>query len=201
MIGRIEQIVRLKGYILKNTSETKLGQAVRADYQFTFSSAFKKRHLLPKLFANPGFLAVVVYRIQQSLENRTFSRMSMVISSLNLAITGAEICHGAQISTPLTIRHPNGIVIGGNVQIGSECVLMHGVTIGQKGPDATSDGGSPTIGDRVRIGAKASVLGKINVMNGTIIGAHALLLTNTTENSTYVGVPARRIKTGIKTNE
>jgi len=194
--GRKEQTVRPEGSILETTSKSKLSYAVRSDYQLTFNSEFKRRHLIPKLIVNPGFLAVVLYRIQQSLENRKLNRMSMIISSLNLGITGAEICHGAHISSPFTIRHPNGIVIGGNVVIGKDCVMMHGVTIGQKGPDATYDADSPIIGDNVKIGAKASILGKILVRNGTIVGAHALLLTDTTENSTYVGVPAKKLREG-----
>jgi len=181
---------------LKRKSIKKLFSDVRNDFEFTFGSEFKKRFLLSKLIANPGFFAVVTYRVQQFFQSLSMNRAAIIVSSLNLVITGAEICLGAEISSPLSIRHPNGVVIGGNVTIGSSCVLMHGVTIGQKGPDASYDVGSPTIGNQVKIGAKASVLGKIQVMNGTIIGAHALLLTSTTENSTYAGVPAKRIKSG-----
>lgn len=182
-------------------SNSNLIANIKSDFQFAFNSEFKIRRFLSRLSANPGFLSVVLYRFQQSLESRSLDRMSMIVSSFNLMITGAEICHGAKISVPLTIRHPHGIVIGGNVVMGRNCVVMQGVTIGQKGPDSSFDSGSPTIGDEVRIGAKASVLGKIVVKNGTVVGAHALLLTSTSENSTYVGVPAKKMTRGTETNE
>jgi serine O-acetyltransferase len=174
---------------------------IKNDFQFAFDSEFKIGRFLSKLTVNPGFLSVVIYRCQQFLENRSLNRISMAFSSFNLIITGAEICHGAKISVPLSIRHPHGIVIGGNVVIGRNCVVMQGVTIGQRGPDSTFDNGSPIIGDGVRIGAKASILGKVLVGNGTVIGAHSLVLTDTSENSTYVGVPAKKVTRGREADE
>jgi serine O-acetyltransferase len=72
-------------------------------------------------------------------------------------------------------------------RIGRDCLILQCVTLGR----LQSDDGYPTIGNRVEIGAGASILGSIHVGDGSIIGANAVVLTDVPPDSVAAGVPAR----------
>ena len=101
------------------------------------------------------------------------------------AVTGADIPLNCHLGGGLTILHPNGIVIHPSARIGPNCLFFQQVTIGVR------DGGIPTIGGHVDIGAGAKVLGAIRVEDHACIGANAVVLQDVSARATAVGMSAR----------
>jgi len=126
-------------------------------------------------------------RIQQALESKNKYLLALGVSNLNHIITGAELCVGVRIGVPFIIRHPAGIVIGGGVEIGSNCILLHGVTIGEK-YIREPDGIYPIIGDNVSIGCNSSIIGGVKVSDGVTVGAHSLILRDVARGETIMGL-------------
>lgn len=109
------------------------------------------------------------------------------------AICGADINPGAIIGGGLILPHPNGVVIHGKAIIGTNCMLMQQVTIGQLADDEKV----PQIGNNVYIGAGARVLGGVRLGDGCSVGANAVVLIDVPESATAVGVPAKIVKKKI----
>ena len=150
----------------------------------------KKFHTL----SSPGFQAVLGYRISRWLMERRIPMLGAVIQRMVEVWTGIPIPSEAKIGPGLLILHFGGIVINGNAQIGSDCTLHHGVTIGNR----RSGGPSPKLGDRVFIGAGAKVLGALTVGDDVQIGANAGVLDSVRDGAVAVGIPAKvvRMKAG-----
>ncbi len=106
--------------------------------------------------------------------------------------TGIEIHPGATIGRRFFIDHGMGVVIGETAEIGDDCTLYHGVTLGgtswQKGKR------HPTLEDNVVVGAGAKVLGPITLHTGARVGSNAVVTHDVPENNTVVGVPGRLVK-------
>ena len=85
-----------------------------------------------------------------------------------------------------------GVVIGETAQIGDDCTIYHGATLGGTGKDTVKR--HPTIGNNVLVGAGAKILGPIEIGNNVKIGAGAIVLKNVRDNVTVVGVPAKETK-------
>lgn len=100
-------------------------------------------------------------------------------------LMGAELSPVMECGPGLTLRHGGrGVIVHPAARIGSQAVIYHRVTIGQRGP------GIPVIGDRVYIGTGASVLGDLTVGDGARIGAGAVVIRDVPPGRTAVGVPA-----------
>ena len=89
------------------------------------------------------------------------------------------------------IEHQGAIVVHGNAQLGDDCIIRQGVTIGNRYMDRPNE--APTLGDRVNVGAGAKLLGKITVGDDAAIGANAVVLHNVEANTAVVGIPAKPI--------
>ena len=146
-----------------------------------------------------GFWALLVYRFGHArfaVRNRVLrAPWTIVYVILNkLAEVGCGIVIGATatIGRRLCIEHHGCIVIHGNSVIGNDCLIRHGVTIGNSGRDDPF--GAPTIGDRVDFGAGAKVLGRIRIGNDVIIGANAVVVRDVPDFAVVAGVPARIIR-------
>ncbi len=94
-----------------------------------------------------------------------------------------------RVGPGLSLDHAYGIVVHPDAVLGSGCVLIQGVTIGQK--STTGEQRAPMIGNDVTFGANASALGPIHIGDGARIGAGAVVLQNVPAGATAVGVPAR----------
>ena len=108
------------------------------------------------------------------------------------SLTGVEIHPGATIGRCLFIDHGMGIVIGETAEIGDNCTIYHGVTLGGTGKDTGKR--HPTIGNNVLISTGAKVLGPFRVGDNSRIGANAVVLQEVPANSTVVGLKARVVK-------
>jgi serine acetyltransferase len=106
------------------------------------------------------------------------------------AFTGVDISRGAQIGPGLKLLHGQGIVINAHTVIGSDAVILHGVTLGQR--RSASD--APKIGDRCEIGAHAQVLGAISVGDEVHIGAASVVLHDVPDRANVAGNPAKILR-------
>ena len=106
--------------------------------------------------------------------------------------TGIEIHPGATIGKRLFIDHGVGVVIGETAEIGDDCTIYQGVTLGGTGKDHGKR--HPTLGNGVLVGAGAKVLGPFKVGDNARIAAGAVVLDEVPENCTAVGVPANVVR-------
>ena len=99
-------------------------------------------------------------------------------------MTGIEIHPGAKIGKRLVIDHGVGCVIGETAEIGDDCIIFHGVTLGGLKFDPIKR--HPTVGNRVLIGTGAKVLGPIKIGDGAKIGANAVVVKEVPAGATVV---------------
>ena len=139
-----------------------------------------------------GFHAVTAHRLSHYLHQKGYRLTARTLSQFVKIITGIEIHPGATIGKGLFIDHGSGVVIGEPAEIGDDCTLYQGVTLGGTGKDSGKR--HPTLGDHVMVGAGAKVLGPFKVGNHAKIAAGAVVLKEIPENSTAVGIPAKIVR-------
>ena len=155
------------------------------------------RNVLEIFFLYSGFHALIYYRISHFFYKHKLFFIARMISQYGRFATGIEIHPGATIGRGLFIDHGSGVVIGETAEIGDECTLYQGVTLGGTGKDTGKR--HPTLGNGVLVGAGAKVLGGFTVGKGAKIGAGAVVLHEVPPYATVVGVPARIVR--IRTPE
>jgi len=147
----------------------------------------------------PGFQSIVIHRFTHKLWQLKIPLIPRLLSHLNRLATGIEIHPGAKIGKRVFIDHGMGVVIGETAEIGNNCLLYQGVTLGGTGKSHGKR--HPTLMENVVVGAGAKVLGSITVGSNTRIGAGSVVVRNVEENSTVVGVPGRVVhQSGVKVN-
>ena len=139
-----------------------------------------------------GFHAVLAYRVAHILHTHGHVLGARVISQGAKFLTGIEIHPGAKIGKGLFIDHGSGVVIGETAEIGDNCTLYQGVTLGGTGKDVGKR--HPALGNNVMIGAGAKVLGPFRVGDNSKIAANAVVLSEVPPDSTAVGIPAKVVK-------
>lgn len=143
-----------------------------------------------------GLHAVAMYRVAHWFYIRNFKVTARIISQTARFLTGIEIHPGAKIGKGLLIDHGSGVVIGETAEIGDNCLLYQGCTLGGTGKDQGKR--HPTLGNNVMVGCGAKVLGPFKVGDNSKIAANAVVLEPVPPNCTAVGVPARVIKQNDK---
>ena len=157
------------------------------------------RSWLEILLLYPGIKAVRSHRLAHWCYRHDLKFLARAISQRSRRRTGIEIHPGATIGRRLVIDHGMGIVIGETAEIGDDCLIYHGVTLGGTGKDVGKR--HPTIGNNVLIGTGAKVLGPIKVGDNSRIAANSVVLREIPEDSTAVGIPARVVRiAGQKVN-
>lgn len=139
-----------------------------------------------------GLHAVIMYRAAHQLYIRKHGTLARIVSQLARFLTGIEIHPGAKIGKGLLIDHGSGVVIGETAEIGDNCLLYQGVTLGGTGKDHGKR--HPTLGNNVMVGSGAKILGPFKVGDGAKIAANAVVLEEVPPNCTAVGVPARIVR-------
>lgn len=157
------------------------------------------RSTLQILLLYPGVKAVRSHRKAHWCYKHGLFFLARMISQISRRRTGIEIHPGATIGKRLVIDHGMGIVIGETAEIGDDCLIYHGVTLGGTGKDVGKR--HPTIGNGVLIATGAKVLGPFTVGDGARIAANAVVLSEVPAEATAVGAPARVVRiAGEKVN-
>jgi serine O-acetyltransferase len=135
----------------------------------------------------PGLKAIGMHRLAHLLWEAGVPLLPRLLSQLTRFFTGIEIHPGATIGKHLVIDHGLGVVIGETAEVGDDCLIFHGSTLGGKGGTGKRH---PTLGNKVMVGAGAKLLGPISIGDGAKIGANAVVVTDVPMGATAVGVPA-----------
>jgi len=149
------------------------------------------RNIFTVLLLYPGLHAVIFHKITHYLYKKKLYFLSRLLSQIIRFTTGIEIHPGAIIGKRLFIDHGMGIVIGETAEIGDDCTIYHGSTLGGTGKDIGKR--HPTLKNNCLIGAGSKLLGPIIIGNNVKIGANAVVLGNVEDNMTVVGIN-RKIK-------
>jgi serine O-acetyltransferase len=148
------------------------------------------RNRLEVITCYPGLHAMWIHRASHGLWSLGLKWIARVLSMLARFITGIEIHPGAKIGRRVFLDHGLGIVIGETTEIGDDCTIYQGVTLGgtslYKGVKR-----HPTLGKGVVISAGAKVLGGFTVGDGARVGSNAVVLKEIPAGATAVGIPAR----------
>jgi serine O-acetyltransferase len=138
----------------------------------------------------PGIHALMLHRLAHAAWRRGFHWLGRFISHIGRFLTGIEIHPGARIGRRVFIDHGMGVVIGETAEVGDDCTIYQGVTLG-----GTSlyrgEKRHPTLGKGVVVGAGAKVLGGFTVGDGAKIGSNAVVVKPVPAGATAVGNPAR----------
>jgi serine O-acetyltransferase len=147
----------------------------------------------------PGVAAVIRHRLAHQLYRSGLPMLARIISEAAHAATGIDVHPGADIGERFFIDHGTGVVIGQTAVIGAGVRLYQGVTLGARRFEVDRDGAlakgyarHPTIADNVVIYAGASVLGRITVGSGSIIGGNVWLTESVPPGSMISQTTARR---------
>jgi len=177
--------------VCRNDGELKLTMfdTIKEDIKVVFERDPASRSALETLIACPGYHAILMHRANHWLWNKKLYLLARFTAHVSRFLTGVEIHPGASIGRRLFIDHGMGIVIGETSEIGDDCSIYHGVTLGgttwQKGKR------HPTLKEGVIIGAGAKVLGPITLGANSRIGSNAVVVKDVPDNATVVGIPGR----------
>ena len=141
-----------------------------------------------------GLHARTAHRLSHKLYQKGHGFTARLVSQGAKFITGIEIHPGATIGRGLVIDHGAGVVIGETAEIGDNCTIYQGVTLGGTGKNVGKR--HPTLGNNVMIGAGAKVLGPLTIGDNAKIAAGAVALHDVPADSTAVGIPARVVSVG-----
>jgi len=162
---------------------------IRDDIRCVFDRDPAARNAFEVLTTYPGLHALLFHRLAHAIWGLGLCWIARVISSLSRWLTGIEIHPGAKIGQRFFIDHGMGVVIGETAEIGDDCTLYHGVTLG--GTSWEKGKRHPTLANNVVVGAGAKVLGPILLSEGVRIGSNAVVVKDVPDGATVVGVPGR----------
>ncbi len=158
------------------------------------------RNTAEVFFLYSGFKALVYHRMAHYFYKKGHLFLARWISQWSRHFTGIEIHPGAKIVEGLFIDHGMGVVIGETAEIGDNCTIYHGVTLGGTGNEVGKR--HPTIGNNVLIGSGAKVLGPFTVGDNARIAANAVVLQEVPPGATVVGAPGKVVRLyGMKPEE
>lgn len=163
----------------------------REDLKIVFDRDPAARSTLETILTSPGLHAMICHRVNHWLWKQRLYLFGRMGSYAARFLTGIEIHPGATIGRRFFIDHGMGVVIGETAEIGDDCSIYHGVTLGgttwQKGKR------HPTLEEGVIIGAGAKVLGPITLGKGSRVGSNAVVVKDVPAGATVVGIPGRVI--------
>jgi serine O-acetyltransferase len=170
------------------------------DWRACFERDPAARNWLEVLLCYPGFHAVFAHRFTHPLQRWGVPVLPRLFSQITRFWTGIEIHPGAEIAGGCFIDHGMGVVIGETSEIGHDCTLYQGVTLG--GTSLQRGKRHPTLEEGVVVGAGAKIIGAIVVGAHAKIAAGAVVVKDVPPNSTVVGVPGHVVyQDGIKVVE
>ncbi len=162
---------------------------IKADIKCVFARDPAARNTFEVLTTYPGLHAILFYRMTHWLWAKNWKWLARWLSGLARWLTGVEIHPAAKIGERFFIDHGMGVVIGETAEIGNDCTLYHGVTLGGTGWQEGKR--HPTLGNGVVIGAGAKILGPITIADNVSVGSNAVVLKSISAGHTVVGIPGR----------
>jgi len=162
-------------------------EIIKEEIQVVFERDPAARSTLETIFTCPGFQAILFHRFNHWLWQKKLFLLARMSAHIARFLTGIEIHPGAIIGRRFFIDHGMGIVIGETSEIGDNCSIYHGVTLG--GTTWSKGKRHPTLEDDVVIGAGAKILGPITIGKGSHIGSNSVVVKNVPAASTVVGIP------------
>ncbi len=172
---------------------------LRAYVQSIFERDPAARSTFEVLTTYPGVHALALHRLAHWLWNLDLKWLARFLSQTNRFLTGIEIHPGAKIGRRLFIDHGMGVVIGETAEVGDDCTLYQGVTLG--GTSWRKEKRHPTLGNNVVVGAGAKVLGPLRIGDNSRIGSNSVVIKDVPANATAVGIPARILGSSRRTQE
>lgn len=164
-------------------------KTVLADLKAPLDRDPAARGWLDVVLSYPGFHAIVLHRFVHALHRAGIPLLPRWLSNVNRFLTGIEIHPGAQLGKGVFIDHGMGVVIGETAQVGDDCTIYQGVTLG--GTSLSHGKRHPTLERNVTVGVNSAVLGAITIGANSKVGGGSVVVKDVPPNSTVVGVPAR----------
>ena len=168
-------------------------RAIREQIDTIFREDPAAKSVLEIVLCYPGFHAILFHRFAHRLYSARLPLIPRVVSQFSRFLTGIEIHPGAAIGRRFFIDHGAGVVIGETTEIGDDCLLYQGVTLG--GTGGAKGKRHPTLGNRVVVGTGAKVLGSIRIGDDVKIGAGSVVVHPVPDGATVVGIPGRVVRT------
>jgi serine O-acetyltransferase len=159
------------------------------DVRSVFDRDPAARNVFEILTCYSGVQAVIIYRLTHLLWSYKLFWLARFISTFARWFTGIEIHPGAVIGRRFFIDHGMGVVIGETAEIGDDCMMYHGVTLG--GTSWDKEKRHPTLKNGVVIGAGAKILGPITLGHNVRVGSNSVVVRSVDDNDTVVGIPGR----------
>ncbi len=192
--AQANQIVRLFAAALPELRRT-----LDVDIQAAFQGDPAARSVDEVLLCYPGVLAIIHHRLAHTLYQLGVPLLARIVAELAHSLTGIDIHPGAEIGRGFFIDHGTGVVIGETAVIGERVRIYQAVTLGAK-TFPTDDKGHlqkglprhPIVEDEVVIYAGATVLGRITIGKGSIIGGNVWLTRSVPPGSSITQASSRQ---------
>ena len=165
---------------------------IKEDIAVVFERDPAARNTWEVITCYPGFHALLVHRVAHRLWGARLRWLARLVSHLGRFLTGIEIHPGASIGRRFFIDHGMGVVIGETAEVGDDCTLYHGVTLG--GTSWNKGKRHPTLGNGVVLGAGAKILGPITIGDGARVGSNAVVVKSIPPGATAIGIPAHIVE-------
>ncbi len=162
---------------------------LKEDIKCVFDRDPAARNWFEVITTYPGVHALEAHRLAHWMWKKELKLLARLLSTFMRFVTGIEIHPGATIGRRFFIDHGMGVVIGETAEIGDDCTVYHGVTLGGTSWDAGKR--HPTLENGVVIGAGAKVLGPIIVSKNARVGSNAVVVKDVPAGASVVGVPGR----------
>lgn len=169
-----------------------LWQQMKEDVLCVFDRDPAARNVFEIITTYPGVQAIQWHRLSHWLWIHKLKWLARFMSTVGRWLTGIEIHPAVKIGRRFFIDHGMGVVIGETAEIGNDCTLYHGVTLG--GTTWNEGKRHPTLANNVVVGAGAKVLGPICLHDGVRIGSNAVVVKDVVAGDTIIGVPGRVVE-------
>ncbi|MER2260598.1 MAG: serine O-acetyltransferase [Psychrobacillus sp.] len=162
-------------------------ERMKEDIEVVFEQDPAATSKLEVVLTYAGLHAVWSHRVAHNFYKRKWFFLARLISQISRFFTGIEIHPGAVIGRRFFIDHGSGVVIGETCEIGDDCTIYQGVTLGGTGKEKGKR--HPTLKNNVLVATGAKVLGSITIGDNSKVGAGSVVLKDVPEDSTVVGIP------------
>ena len=168
-------------------------ERIKEDIESVYVRDPAARNAWEVLTCYPGLHAIWLHRgISHPLWNNGFKWLARFVSVITRPLTGVEIHPAAKLGRRVFFDHAIGIVVGETAEIGDDCTLYQGVTLG--GISLNEGKRHPTLENGVTVGAGAKILGPFTVGAGAKIGSNSVVVKAVPAGATVVGIPARIVE-------